>query len=182
MFHVGAGTGYFSALFAALVGSAGRVVAAEIDPELRGLAQANLAAWPQAEVIGDALEAAPGAFDLLYCSAGIGTLPPSWLKALRLGGRMVLPVTGPHDHGVVFLFHKIAEDRPWPVRMLSFTRHYPCLGTRGEGDVAALGRALARPPSMVTGLRLDPHPAGPECWLHGEGWCLSADKRPLNNP
>jgi protein-L-isoaspartate(D-aspartate) O-methyltransferase len=125
--------------------------------------------------VGDALAEAPESFDILYSSAGIGTLPLPWLQALRVGGRMVLPITGPHDHGMVFLLHKIAEDRPWRARMLSFTRHYPCLGTRSEAELDALEQALSKPPSMVTSLRLDPHEAEATCWLHGNGWCLSSE-------
>src|SRR5579859_3611353 len=55
VFHVGAGLGYFSALFAEMVGPSGRVIAAEIDPVLVEQARANLAPWKQVEVIGDAL-------------------------------------------------------------------------------------------------------------------------------
>ena len=176
VFHVGAGLGYFSALFGALVGREGHVVAAEIDPAIRARAAYNLVEWPQVEVVGDALESAPESFDILYSSAGMGTLPLPWLQRLRVGGRMVVPITGQHDHGIVFMLHKVAEDRPWPARMLSFTRHYPCLGTRGDAEIAALGQALSRPPSMVTSLRLDPHEPAADCWLHGEGWCLSTEE------
>lgn len=174
VFHVGAGLGYFSALFGALVGRQGRVVAAEIDPAIRARAALNLVEWPQVEVVGDALEAAPEAFDILYSSAGMATLPLAWLRRLRVGGRMVVPITGPHDHGLVFLIQKTAEDKPWPARMLSFTRHYPCIGTRGEAELEALGRALSKPPSMVSCLRLDAHAPEGDCWLHGDGWCLSS--------
>lgn len=173
VFHVGAGLGYFSALMAEMVGPAGRVIAAEIDDGLRARAAANLQPWPQAEVTGDALATPLPPIDFLYSSAGLGTLPLPWLEALKPGGRMVLPVTGPHDHGIVFLFRKQAGGAPWPVRMLSFTRHYPCLGTREPADVTALAGALARPPSAVNSLRLDPHERGADCWLHGDGWCLS---------
>ena len=174
VFHVGAGLGYFSALFAEMVGPSGKVIAAEIDADLCEKARANLASWPQVAVIGDALAFTPPAFDLLYSSAGLGTLPPSWLTALKLGGRMVLPITGPHDHGMVFLFHKNSESGPIAARMHSFTRHYPCLGTRGDQDVAALSQALRRPPSEVASLRLDPHEIQASCWLHSNGWCLSS--------
>lgn len=178
VFHVGAGLGYFSALFAEMVGPAGRVVAAEIDPPLCEKARANLAPWAQVEVVGDALANPPPAFDMLYSSAGMGTLPLVWLTRLRTGGRMVLPITGPHDHGMVFLFHKSSETGPLAARMQSFTRHYPCLGTRGDQDVAALGNALRRPPSEVASLRLDPHEIEESCWLHGDGWCLSTKPAP----
>lgn len=173
VFHVGAGLGYFSALFAEMVGPSGRVIAAEIDPRLCEQARANLAAWPHVEMVGDALANPPSSFDLLYSSAGMGTLPAAWLGSLKIGGRMVLPITGPHDHGIVFLFHKTSESGPIAARMQSFTRHYPCLGTRGDQDVAALGNALRRPPSEVASLRLDPHAPEASCWLHQDGWCLS---------
>src|ERR1700756_4351770 len=46
--HVGAGTGYYSAILAEIVGRNGKVTAIEIDPELAATAQRNLAsAWPQ---------------------------------------------------------------------------------------------------------------------------------------
>ena len=174
VFHVGSGLGYFSALFAELVGPSGKVIAAEIDPELREKARANLAPWPQVEVIGDAMAGAPAGFDLLYSSAGLATLPRAWAEALNCGGIMVLPITGPQDHGMVILFQKISMAGPLAARTHSFTRHYPCLGARADEDVAALGEALRRPPSMVASLRLDPHERDESCWLHKEGWCLSA--------
>ena len=46
--HVGAGTGYYSAILAEMVGRTGRVTAIEIDPILAARAKENLAAWPQA--------------------------------------------------------------------------------------------------------------------------------------
>jgi protein-L-isoaspartate(D-aspartate) O-methyltransferase len=49
--HVGAGTGYYSAILAEIVGRNGKVTAVEIDPELAAAAQRNLAlSWPQAVV------------------------------------------------------------------------------------------------------------------------------------
>jgi protein-L-isoaspartate(D-aspartate) O-methyltransferase len=173
VFHVGAGVGYYSALLAELVGPSGRVLAAEIEPVLRERARANLADRANVEVMGDALEAALPPIDILYSSAGLGALPLGWLAALRPGGRMIVPITDAHDHGLLFLFHKVAGDRPWQARMLSFTRHYPCLGTRDDSDLAAISSALPQPPSRVASLRLDPHEKTDTCWLHGQGWCLS---------
>src|SRR5205085_2838220 len=50
--HVGAGTGYYSAILAEIVGRNGKVTAIEIDPELAAIAQRNLAtAWPRAVVV-----------------------------------------------------------------------------------------------------------------------------------
>ena len=48
--HIGAGTGYYSAILAELVGAGGRVEAIEADPALAERARANLAPWPQVRV------------------------------------------------------------------------------------------------------------------------------------
>jgi protein-L-isoaspartate(D-aspartate) O-methyltransferase len=173
VFHAGAALGYYSALFAELVGPTGRVLAAEIDPDFRERARANLAKWRQVEVIGDALAAELPPVDILYSSAGLGTLPPSWLAALKVGGRMLVPLTDAYDHGVVLLLHRIAEDRPWAARTLSFTRHYPCLGTRDAEDLAAVSTAFGRSPTQISSLDFRPHDRNESCWLHTEGWCLS---------
>lgn len=173
VFHVGAGLGYFSAVLAELAGPSGRVLAAEIDPALREQARANLAGWPTVEVTGDALAASPAPFDIFYSSAGLGTLPLPWLDALKPGGRMVVPITDSHDHGLIFLLRRIAEDRPWAASLITFTRHYPCLGSRGPEDLAAVAAALTQPPTKVASLRRDRHERDGNCWLHREDWCLS---------
>lgn len=177
VFHVGAGLGYFSALFAELVGPTGRVLAAEIEPELRDQARINLADYPQVTILGDALASTLPPVDILYSSAGAGSLPAAWLAALKPGGRMIMPITDTNDHGMVFLLRKMAEGRPWIARTLSFTRHYPCLGTRETGDLAAVSTALTRP-GKVASLRVDQHQPDESCWLHGDGWCLST-KSPI---
>jgi protein-L-isoaspartate O-methyltransferase len=65
--HVGAGTGYYSAILAEIVGRAGRVTAIEIDAALAARARESLAAWPQATVA-----AADGFtfFGLARCTGG----------------------------------------------------------------------------------------------------------------
>ena len=49
--HVGAGTGYYTAILAELVGRKGRVLAIEFDPALTEAARANLADRPNVTVI-----------------------------------------------------------------------------------------------------------------------------------
>jgi len=173
VFHVGAGYGYFTALFAELVGPDGHVTAAEIDPGLHSRARENLAEWPQVRLVGDALKENPPAVDLIYSSAGMGDIPIGWVEALKQNGRMILPITGNHDHGAVFMFRKLSANGPLAAQILSFTRHYPCLGTRDSATVAALAAAFSRPVSSVASLRLDRHEREEECWLHGANWCLS---------
>jgi protein-L-isoaspartate(D-aspartate) O-methyltransferase len=91
-----------------------------------------------------------------------------------------LPVTGLHDHGAVFLFRRVSENGPLSATAQSFTRHYPCLGTRSDEAVQALTQALIRPISDIASLRLDSHEMSPSCWLHGAKWCLSCLPVTLN--
>ncbi|WP_158240453.1 protein-L-isoaspartate O-methyltransferase family protein [Telmatospirillum siberiense] len=176
--HVGAGLGYFSAVMAELVGPAGRVIAAEIDPDLAALARSNLASRGNVEMTGDALACSPPPLDVVFVSAGITVVPKPWTDALVVGGRMILPLTGSLNGGFLFRFEKMSAD--WiDVRAQSFVRYYPCIGTRDDAAVAAVDKAIADPrgPS-VRGLRLDRHDPDPDCWLHGDGWCLTTRSSP----
>ncbi|NJO21638.1 MAG: hypothetical protein HC868_00210 [Sphingomonadales bacterium] len=64
--QVGAGTGYYSAILAYLVGNVGRVIAVEHDRDLADKAKASLSGWPQAEVIaGDGTAHDAGEVDVI---------------------------------------------------------------------------------------------------------------------
>ena len=86
--QLGAGSGYYTAILAKLVGPAGRVEAIEIDGPLAGLAQRNLAAWPNVHVrLGDANQPVDGRWDVVVAFAGATTPHGWWLDALADGGR-----------------------------------------------------------------------------------------------
>jgi protein-L-isoaspartate(D-aspartate) O-methyltransferase len=174
--HVGAGLGYFSAIIAELVGPAGKVVAAEIDPELAGPAQRNLAPWPQVEVTGDALRVASQPFDVIFSSAGLATIPIAWLDALTVGGRMMVPLTGSNGAGFLFRLCHTGQER-YEAKLESFVRFYPCIGLQDSRDQKRLDKALSSGSApFVTSLRRDTHLPGEQCWLHGPGWCLSTGR------
>lgn len=90
--HVGTGTGYYTALLAFLVSPGGRVAAYEVERPLAEAAARNLSALSNVGVHhASGLEAdLPGA-DLVYVNAAVPAPHPAWLRALKLGGRMVLP-------------------------------------------------------------------------------------------
>lgn len=96
---VGSGSGWTTALLAALVGSTGRVDGVEVRPDLAEWGAANVAAagWEQAQIhqAGDELgwpEQAP--YDRILVSADAPRVPEALVAQLNEGGRLVLPVRG----------------------------------------------------------------------------------------
>jgi protein-L-isoaspartate(D-aspartate) O-methyltransferase len=180
--HIGAGTGYYSAILAELVGARGRVTAIEHDPALAALATRNLAARRQVEVLeGDGALADFDAADGIYVNAGVTHPLARWLDRMRDGGRMVLPMTapsgrppdrpGPRWTGVVFLMRRRGER--FAARRISAVAIYPCQGARDPEAEEALARALkAGGAERVRHLYRHQLP-GEQCWLQGDGWCLA---------
>ncbi|PZV39226.1 SAM-dependent methyltransferase [Mesorhizobium kowhaii] len=90
--HIGAGTGYYTAVLARLVSPGGTVTAFELDAKLAELARQNLEAYGNATVVhGDAVTTPLPPSDVIYVNAGVAAPPAGWLKALRPGGRMIFP-------------------------------------------------------------------------------------------
>ena len=88
--EVGAGSGYMAALLA----HRGRhVTTIEIQPELKAMAEANLARAGVTNVsveLGNGLEghAAGAPFDVIVISGGLEALPEVFLKQVKVGGRI----------------------------------------------------------------------------------------------
>jgi protein-L-isoaspartate(D-aspartate) O-methyltransferase len=90
--HIGAGTGYYSAILSVLALPGGTVSAYEIDENLARRARDNLSPFENVSVIqGDATRLPLPPSDLIYVNAGLVTPPLDWLKALRPQGRMIFP-------------------------------------------------------------------------------------------
>jgi protein-L-isoaspartate(D-aspartate) O-methyltransferase len=177
--HVGAGLGYFSAVMAELVGPEGRVIAAEIAPDLAMRARSNLAKWGNIEVVGDAFACSLPPLDVVFASAGTTDIPRQWTDALRPGGRMVLPMTGAFNSGFLFHFKRTASPVWLSAWAQSLVRYYPCIGTRDSAAVEAMTKAITNSQSLsVRGLRLDFHEPTPQCWRHADGWCLTTESPP----
>ena len=89
--HVGAGTGYYTALLARLV-SPGAVTAFELEADLAAKATKNLETYDNVSVIhGDAVTSDLPPSDIIYVNAGVIAPPVAWLRALKPGGRMIFP-------------------------------------------------------------------------------------------
>ena len=102
--HVGAGTGYYTAVLAELVGPAGSVTAMEIEVDLARRAADALEPWRQIEVRqGNAAALVDLPFDRIVFSCGITDLPPTWLERRLQGARIAAPFTGTRSNGVFMM-------------------------------------------------------------------------------
>lgn len=179
--HLGTGLGYYTALLAACVGSQGRVLGIEVDPDLATGARANLADLPCVQVLnGDGSELPSEAFDAMLINAGVTHPLPAWLDALAPGGRMVLPLTAAMGAGAtigkgpMLLVTATGEPTRFDLRVIGFVAIYSAIGLRDAAMNALLAEALTtRPFAPLKSLRRDAHQAGPTCWLHGPALCLS---------
>ena len=178
--HIGAGTGYYSALLAELVGPSGRVHAYEIDATLAERAGAALAERPNVTVHAQSAFAAPlPAADVVYVNAGASHPPAEWLAALRHGGRLVFPLTGDDGSGVMLLVERperashAERDR---ARVIAHVQFIACSGARDALQAECVSQALARGGAeRVRSLRRATPPDA-SCWCAGTGWWLSTDE------
>lgn len=139
--HIGAGTGYYTAILARLVGAGGRVEAYEIHGPLAALAEKHLAAFPHVKVhatsgVGSALPEA----DVIYVSAAATAPDPRWLRALKPLGRLIFPWQTSRFGAVTLLVRRVAAGfRAEPTMAVGFI---PCVGAQappaeGAGDPLA---------------------------------------------
>lgn len=187
--HLGCGAGYYSAIIAEIMGPSGRVTALEIDADLAGQAQQNLSGYPQVEVVSvDGSRQSFGAVDAILVNAGATHPLPVWLESMRPGARLVLPLTvASQDEapiGIDVPRAGIGAGRVFKVRRgangyaatsVSRVQIFHCIGARSEHANALLERALrSGGAESVQSLRRGPHEQTEGCWLHGDGFCLSA--------
>jgi len=175
LYHVGAGTGYYTAIMAELVGRTGSVIAVEIDPDLSQRATLNLASYTNVEVVeGDGTVFDPGPVDVVIVNAG-ATLPmPISLSSLLPGGRLLEPLTADSGRGSVLRVERLASSNGFSAKFVLAVSIFPCAGARTPKAERALARALADGGQrFVQALRCDDHQREATCWLHGEGYCLS---------
>jgi protein-L-isoaspartate(D-aspartate) O-methyltransferase len=95
--EIGAGTGFNAALLAHIVGPRGRVVSIDLDPEIVGRAEENLAAAGTEGVTvlsadGALGDPAHGPYDRIIATVGVWDLAPAWHEQLARTGRLVVPL------------------------------------------------------------------------------------------
>jgi protein-L-isoaspartate(D-aspartate) O-methyltransferase len=141
--HIGAGTGYYTAILAMLALPGGRVGAYEIDPDLAQKARDNLASFANVSVMqADATEVPLPASDVIYVNAGVVAPPLSWLKALTPNGRMIFPWRPTNDIGLALVVRR--TNAGFAVKPLSSAWFIPCVGASdAEESVKAPSAAEA---------------------------------------
>jgi protein-L-isoaspartate(D-aspartate) O-methyltransferase len=171
--HVGAGTGYYTALLARLVGPQGSVVGYEIETDLAERAQANLADLAHVMVRArSALEPGLPPSDVIYVNAGATHPPDVWLDALKPCGRLIFPLSGAHGTGVMLLVTR-GQDARYAARIVSAAAFIPCVGASDDAEAKAVTAALMRGGhGAVRSLMRDNEPDS-GAWLSGKGWRLS---------
>jgi len=177
--HVGAGTGYYSAILAQIVGRTGRVTAIEVDIALAARARENLArAWPQATVLAvDGFAFRPDRpADAIVVNAGVTHFSPVWLDALAAeNGRLLVPLTGAERWGAFLMITRSPGDPcPYDASFVGRVGIISCVGGRDPAAEERLKAALAKSDfTAIRSLRRAPGEPDHTCWLAGDGWWLS---------
>ena len=173
--QVGAGTGYYSAILAEMVGRDGRVVAVEHDSDLAARATANLAAWPQVQIVcGDGRAHDPGPVDAVVVFAGSTHPAPLWLERLTEAGRLMMPLTGANWWG--FILRATRQGDAFAARSIGGVGIFPCVGGRDDAAGLRLQKALENVQPRYVPIRAlhrgEPAAVGESVWYAGPGFWL----------
>jgi protein-L-isoaspartate(D-aspartate) O-methyltransferase len=188
--HVGAGTGYYTALMAQMVGPEGHVTGIEYEPHLAARASAAFEGQANVEILaGDAFQLVHGAADVIVASAGLDSVPMDWLRRLNDGGRLMIPLTtSSSEHrniGVGATLLVTRRGTAFDAEFVGAVGIYHCHSGRSEAAAERLrarfppvGRDTPWPqPPEVASLRVGTTPDD-SCWLEGEGWWISTAPNP----
>lgn len=202
--HVGAGTGYYSAIMAFLAGSTGAVTAIECNPELAARARSCLAGIPNARLVeGNGASVDFDRADVIYVNAGVTHPVDAWLDKLAEGGRLLLPLSTDENvppagaagagktalasftkawfdprkamrTGAYFLVRRTGDT--FAAQKILPMAIIPAEGIRTQAAEAALAAAFEKDDGgMVTRLVRGHSVPDEKCWLRGEDWCLARD-------
>jgi protein-L-isoaspartate(D-aspartate) O-methyltransferase len=177
--HVGAGTGYYSAILAEIVGRTGRVTAIEIDPALAARPRRiSLRAGHrrQSSQLTVSLSNPTGRPGAIVVNAGVTHLSSVWLDALAAeNGRLLVPLTNADRWGgFLMITRRGADPDRYAARFAGRVGIIPCAGGRDPAAEERLGAARAKSDfTAIRSLRRAPDEPDHTCWLAGEGWWLS---------
>jgi protein-L-isoaspartate(D-aspartate) O-methyltransferase len=177
--QVGAGTGYYTAILAELVGATGHVQGFELDEALAARARRAIAPWPWASIEARSGVTVPDpaidpAVDLVYVNAGVQELPRAWIDALAPGGCVLVPLVASDGQGAAYVIRR-GRGTGHAARFVCRARFVPCIGTQDRASGLRLAEALRSSAcEAVRSLRLAPEAPDATCWFAGDGWWLSS--------
>lgn len=178
-YHLGCGAGYYTAIIAEVVGSEGRVVASDVQPDLAARAQRNLAAYKNVAVhhspdgVFD-----PGPVDAMLINAGVTHPLALWLDRLSERGRIVFPLTisvsPSHGQGVMLKVARAGDG--FSASLVSPVAIFSAVSIRDPQAEPLVREFLASGGfKRLKSLRRDNHARSENCLLHAPEFCLSAD-------
>lgn len=174
--HIGAGVGYYTAIFADVVGVSGRVLGIEVDSGLAERAKKNLAPYKNVEAVhGNGSDYELAGADVIFVNAGATHVQLAWLQKLNLHGRLLVPLTYAREHEGQLLRVTREPDR-YRAEFVHGVYMYPCVGSREDAYAKALKNSAETKGWEFSGeLRLDPHNADSHCWVKTDSYWLRAD-------
>jgi protein-L-isoaspartate(D-aspartate) O-methyltransferase len=171
--HIGAGSGYYTAILAMLVGPTGTVVAYEIQKSLADRASGNLAGYSNVTVRNRSGASGPLPYaDVIYVSAGVTAPLDIWLDALRGQGRLIVPLTPAEGAGAMLLITRRSNDS-FAASFIVSAMFIPCIGGRDEKTAQRLTEAFRRGGMESVSSLYRRRPIDDTCWFAGNGWWLS---------
>jgi protein-L-isoaspartate(D-aspartate) O-methyltransferase len=174
--HIGAATGYYTAILAHMVGDTGRVTAIDCDPGLAARLAVNFAGQPNVRAVqGDGTKIDFDPADVLYVNAGASRPVDLWLDRLKDGGRLILALTMDKDaRGAWFRIERRGD--AFLAKWISAADLFPCEGARDAESERAFVAAIEKGGwERVTRLFRRGDVPEDQCWLKGPDWCLAYD-------
>jgi protein-L-isoaspartate(D-aspartate) O-methyltransferase len=172
--HIGAGTGYYTAILSLLTLPNGMVGAFEIDPQLAEKARQNLQPFEGVTVTNaDATRAELTKSDIIYVNAGVAAPPVAWLQALKPAGRLIFPWRPSETVGLALLVR--AEPSHFSVTPLMPSWFIPCVGASKELTAVKAPKSYAEAASIRSVWRtVDKAPDGTAIAIYPDVWFSSA--------
>jgi protein-L-isoaspartate(D-aspartate) O-methyltransferase len=176
--QVGAGTGYYTAILADIVGPDGQVEGIELEGSLAERAREALQPWPWASMRqGNGVEGDGPPVDVIVVCAGATHPARGWLERLAPGGRLMVPLTTAASWGFLLVAERISGG--FKAASLGPCGYVHCEGARRPDEAERLQTALTSldgRPAPVRSLHLGkPAPGTAGVWLEGEDYWLSTE-------
>ena len=186
--QIGAGTGYYTAMLAELVGRDGRVTAYEVDAALAARARDNLAARRNVVVVNaDGARTPTELVDRIYVNFGVAAPAASWIDHLAPNGKLLFSLGVPHPDLRARFPRHAAQGAALLVECrangLAARWLYPAYYVCAEGELAgdadselALHAAFERGGiEFIKSLRWREPIDVTRCWYAAKHWGLSYD-------